>query len=74
MKNRIFVILAFVFVWMGCDEREIPVYDTGSFISSLKMRRLIRQFSRLYIIRVTNIMIARSNENSWRNCKTGFNV
>ena len=31
MKNRIFVILAFVFVWMGCDEREIPVYDTGKF-------------------------------------------
>ena len=31
MKNRIFVILAFVFVWMGCNEREIPVYDTGKF-------------------------------------------
>ena len=36
MKNRIFVILAFVFVWMGCNEREIPVYDTGKFYIELE--------------------------------------
>ena len=38
----------------GLEERNMIL---ESFISSLKMRRLIRQFSRLYIIRITNIMI-----------------
>ena len=31
MKNRIFIILVCVFVWMGCDEREIPEYNTGKY-------------------------------------------
>lgn len=31
MKNRIFIILAFVFVWIGCDQREIPEYNTGKY-------------------------------------------
>lgn len=29
MKNKIFVILLFVLVWIGCDKREIPMYNTG---------------------------------------------
>ena len=31
MKNRIFGIFAFVFGWMGCDEREIRVKDNVKF-------------------------------------------
>ena len=29
MRNRIFVILLSIFMWIGCDSREIPTYNTG---------------------------------------------
>ena len=29
MRNRIFVILLSIFMWIGCDRREIPTYNTG---------------------------------------------
>ena len=31
MKYRLFTILALVLFWFGCDEREIPLYDTAQY-------------------------------------------
>lgn len=31
MKYRLFTILALALFWFGCDEREIPLYDTAQY-------------------------------------------
>ena len=31
MKNRIYTILALALFWIGCDQREIPLYDTAEY-------------------------------------------
>lgn len=32
MKNKLFIILALVLVWIGCDERDIPTYGGVRYI------------------------------------------